>query len=112
MCLVISEPSMAFHVDITPRAQNDLDRIYARVAREAPLRAEHWFDRFEGAILSLATFPERCPAEPELSSSRRTVRKLLFGNRRHAFRVYFAIFDDVVRVLHVRHGARRDPKSV
>ncbi|MBI4903840.1 MAG: type II toxin-antitoxin system RelE/ParE family toxin [Acidobacteria bacterium] len=103
---------MAFRVEITPRAEADLERIYSRVLREAPGRGAAWCDRFEASILSLSTFPERCEVEPKLSSSRRTVRKLLFGRRRDVYRVYYAIFDDVVRVLHVRHGARKDPKRV
>jgi len=103
---------MAFRVDLTPRAHKDLDKIYSAAIREAPYRGPRWCDRFEQSILSLSNFPERCPVEPKLSSSRRTVRKLLFGKRRYVYRVYYAIFDDVVRVLHVRHGARKEPKRV
>lgn len=92
----------------------DLDRIYASVVRSAPFRGPSWFDRFEQSIVSLAIFPERCPAEPTLTSKGRTVRMLLFGKRRNQYRVYFTISDsdNSVNVLHVRHCARKEPKRV
>jgi plasmid stabilization system protein ParE len=102
---------MAYRVNLTPRAKDDLDRIYATVIREAPYRGPEWFDRFEQSILSLSNLPERCTIVPKLSTAERTVRQLLFG-RRHVYRIYFAIFGDEVRVLHVRHGARKQPRSV
>jgi plasmid stabilization system protein ParE len=103
---------MVFRVEITPRAQRDLDGIYAKAAREAPYAGPLWFARFEESILSLAEFPERCPVEPRLSTSGRPVRKHLFGRRRHVYRVYFTIIADAVKVLHVRHGARKAPTSL
>jgi toxin ParE1/3/4 len=103
---------MIFRVDITPRAQLDLDTIYGHVTGEAPCHGSLWSDRFEQSILSLSEFPERCPVEPRLLTSRRTVRKLLFGRRKHVYRVYFTIIEDAVKVLHVRHGARSEPKRV
>jgi len=73
---------MAYLVEITPRAENDLAQIYRRIARAAPYRGPIWFDRFEGAIQSLSNFPERLPELPKLSSPGRIVRQLLFGRRR------------------------------
>lgn len=103
---------MAYRVNFTPRAEKDLDRIYATVIREAPYRGPRWFDRFERAILSLSNSPERCTIIPKLSTAERAVHQLLFGRRRHVYRIYFAIFGDVVSVLHVRHGARKEPRRV
>jgi plasmid stabilization system protein ParE len=68
-----------------------------------------WFDRFERAILSLSVFPERHPALPKLSTPNSIVRQLLFGRRRNVYRVFYKIIGATVRVIHVRHGARRDP---
>jgi hypothetical protein len=47
--------------------------------------------------------PRRCPIAPENDDFDVEVRQLLYGE----FRVLFTVEDDVVRVLHVRHGARR-----
>jgi plasmid stabilization system protein ParE len=101
---------MAYRVKLTPRAEQDLSRIYATITREAPYRGPKWFDRFEESILSLSNFPERCTIVPTLSNAQRTVRQLLFGRGRHVYRVYFAVFPEVVSVLHVRHGARKEPR--
>ena len=103
---------MAYRVKFTPRAEQDLNRICATVSHEAPFRGPPWFDRLEQSILSLSDFPERCMVVPKLCSDQRTVRQLLFGRRRHVYRIYFAIFTDVVAILHVRHGARKEPRRV
>jgi plasmid stabilization system protein ParE len=100
---------MAYLVEITPRADNDLDRIYHRVVRAAPYRGPIWFDRFERAIQSLSEFPERYQVVANLSTPPRAVRQLLFGRRHNVYRVFYAITGSTVWVIHVRHGARRDP---
>jgi toxin ParE1/3/4 len=100
---------MAYRVDLTPRAQQDLSNIYATVTREAPFRG---FDRLEQSILSLSYFPERCTMVAKLSTAKRTVRQLLFGRKRHVYRIYFAVFGDEVKVLHIRHGARKEPRRL
>ena len=51
-------------------------------------------------------------ARARLSSPGRTVRQLLFGRKRTVYRVYFTIINDVVIVLHIRHGARREPRRL
>ena len=98
---------MEFRVDIAPRAQQDLDRIYDWVVSNAPIAGQRWFERFENSILSLSNFPNRCPVEPKLSSHRLTIRKLLFGTTGHKYRVYFTVRAEVVTILYVRHGSRR-----
>src|SRR5882672_680858 len=105
-------PAVAFRVELTPRAQQDLDSICDWVLREAPIAGVPWLERFESSILTLSTFPERCPVEPKLSSRRQTVRKLVFGTTRYKYRVYFAIVGDVVSVVHIHHGSRKEPGRV
>jgi plasmid stabilization system protein ParE len=105
-------PAMAFRVELTPRARQDLDRIYDGVIREAPVAGVPWVERFERSILALSNFPERCTVEPKLSSRRQTVRKLVFGTTRYKYRVYFAIIGDLVSVVHIRHGSRKEPGRV
>jgi plasmid stabilization system protein ParE len=100
---------MAYRVEFTPRAERDLDELYRWVTENAPFRGPRWFERFEGTILSLAAFPERCPAVESLSSPEYQVRQLVFGRKTNRYVVYYAVFGDVVRILHVRHGARKRP---
>jgi toxin ParE1/3/4 len=54
--------------------------------------------------LSLDERPERTPATPE----NKTLRDLLFGKKPNVYRIIYAIDQRarVVRVLHIRHGAR------
>lgn len=100
---------MAYRVELSPRAQGDLDRIYERILGVAPCRGTIWFDRFEQEIQSLSSLPERYPVLPRHSTSARIVRQLLFGRRRHVYRIFYTIIGEAVWVIHVRHGARRDP---
>ena len=34
---------------------------------------------------------------------------LLYGRKPHTYRVYFDTIQTTVRILHIRHGARREP---
>lgn len=37
---------------------------------------------------------------------------MLFGHKPHVYLIYFAIVDDTVHVIHIRDGARREPKTL
>ncbi len=53
---------------------------------------------------------ERCAIAPELEELNRGVRVLLFGRRRRTYKIYFLVSvepEPVVKVLHVRHWARK-----
>jgi plasmid stabilization system protein ParE len=56
---------------------------------------------------ALEQFPHRCPLAPE-SGPELEIRQLLYGR----YRVLFTITSDTVYVLHIRHGARQQLKSV
>jgi hypothetical protein len=58
------------------------------------------------AVGSLSTFPARCAEAPESRFFDREIRQLLYGRGRNVYRILFTIQDDVVSVLHIRHGAR------
>jgi plasmid stabilization system protein ParE len=103
---------MEFRVEVAPRAQQDPDKIYDWVVSSAPIAGLRWCERFENSLASLSNFPGRCPVETTLSSRRQTIRKLVFGTTRHKYRVYFTIRQEVVMVLHIRHGSRRTPGHV
>ncbi|MCC6587473.1 MAG: type II toxin-antitoxin system RelE/ParE family toxin [Bryobacterales bacterium] len=103
---------MEFRVEITPRAQSDLNDLHEHIIGQAPIAGAKWLRRLERAVLTLAVFPERCVVEPALCSPTRTVRKLLFGRKRHVYRIYFEVRGRTVHILHIRHGARHDPENV
>jgi toxin ParE1/3/4 len=96
---------MTYRVELTARASRNLKRIFRHINAESSPRAFAWFNELEAAVLSLDQHPERSPVTPE----NRTLRHLLFGKTPNVYRIIFAIDARarVVRVLHIRHGARR-----
>jgi plasmid stabilization system protein ParE len=81
------------------------------VVERAPQQGARWFNGLERAVLSLEQHQKRCPVAPESFDPNRPVRVLLYGRKPHAYRIFFTIDDDadIVRVVHVRRGARQRP---
>jgi plasmid stabilization system protein ParE len=101
---------MAYSFRLMPRAANDAQRIYHQIVQEAPLHGQEWYNRLIDALYGLETFPERCEIVKSLSRPTSIVRKLLYGRKPHTYRIYFDIVGTTVRILHIRHGARREPR--
>jgi plasmid stabilization system protein ParE len=103
---------MTFRVILTPRAAADADEAAAYIKRFSPERAARWFDGLMQAVLSLDEMPHRCPQAPEAEILGSDIRQLLYGKRGGVYRIVFRIYGaestgPVVRVLAVRHSARR-----
>jgi toxin ParE1/3/4 len=96
---------VTYRVELTARADRNLKRIFRYINAESSPQAFAWFNELEAAILSLDRHAKRSPVTAE----NRAVRHLLFGKKPNVYRVIFAIDERarVVRVLHIRHGARR-----
>lgn len=96
---------MVYRVNITPRAERDLEELYHAIAAGHSGAALTWYRGFKRAILSLEEYPNRCPVAPE--SAR--LRHLLFGRKPHSYRAIFRILEKQpeVEVLHIRHRARQ-----
>ena len=101
---------MAFSVRLMLRASEDAERIYGRVSKEAPLKGQEWYNRLVETLYSLERFPERGRVIESLSTPANTIRQLLYGRRPHSYRIYFDVVAATVRILHIRHGARKDPR--
>ena len=104
---------MAFHVEIEPRAAQDLDDIaqYLRTTAGFDV-SERWFHSMVAAIVSLNEMPFRNPSAPEAVEVDRDVRVLYHGRKNRAYKVYYTIASDTshsgtVYVVHVRHWARK-----
>jgi len=100
---------MAYRVRLTPRAAGDADAIYRRVTVEASVAGPRWYGRLIETLRSLDTFPERGQIVESLSRSEHLVRRILFGRKQNVYRIYYSIEGETVRILHIRHGARREP---
>jgi len=60
------------------------------------------------AIEDLGVFPERCPvARSESRHFGVMIRQLVYGKGVGRYRILYTVTDDLVVVLHVRHGRRR-----
>ncbi len=104
------EAPRTFGVEFTDVADGEVQDILLWLIGRAPERAGRWQVGLENAINSLAQFPTRRPLAPENDAFAFEVRQLLYG----AYRILFTLVDtdgdgiaDTVRILHVRHGARR-----
>ncbi len=92
-----------FRVAIQPDAAAEIDDIAAWIAAGSPVNAERWIERLLEQIQGLCRYPRRCPLAPEDAYFREEIRQLICGN----YRVLYTIDRNVVRVVHVRHAARR-----
>ncbi len=102
---------MAYRVEIAKGAEAQLEELYVWVVQRAPTQGAAWFNRLERAMLSLDLNPKRCPIAPESFDPDQPVRVLNVGRSPHVYRVFFTVDDsaDVVRVVHIRRGARKGP---
>ena len=101
---------MAFRVEISPEALENLDAIAAHIQEHGSFEsAERWFNGILVAIRSLSEMPSRCPLADESDDLQAEVRLLLYGKRNRRYKVYFAIHhaSTTVRVFHIRHWARK-----
>jgi plasmid stabilization system protein ParE len=90
-----------------PRAASDAEAIYRTVMEESPVKGQAWFNGLIDSLYSLERQPQRCRVIHDLSEPGSVVRLLLYGRKRHTYRVYFDIVEDTVRILHIRYGGRR-----
>ncbi|HEV2382189.1 MAG TPA: type II toxin-antitoxin system RelE/ParE family toxin [Terriglobia bacterium] len=103
---------MAFRVEISPRAFNDLDEIAEYIKQRSSFeQAEKWFNGIIAAIRTLEHSPHRCRVAEESEELGEEVRVLLHGKRNRRYKVYYSVqqtaLTGTVRVFHVRHWARR-----
>ncbi len=104
---------MAYRVDLAKNAETALEDLYLWVVERAHQQGAAWFNGLERAILALDRYPDRCPIAPESLDPDNPVRVLSYGRRPHVYRVFFTVDHraKVVRVVHVRRGARQRPTA-
>ena len=96
---------MNYSVIISEHAKRNLRSYYLHAAKDAPFAAATWFNRFEKALTTLSSNPQRCSLAPENGAHQMEIRQLLFGRGRSAFRALYTIVADEVRVLHIRRAS-------
>ncbi len=100
---------MSVRVVIQPPAFDDLDETLTCLSkRYSPATAAAWYEGCLAAIESLAENPERCSRARESDKLGVEIRQLLYRRHRSVYRILFALRENSVRVLYVRHSARDD----
>jgi plasmid stabilization system protein ParE len=100
---------MTYRVMIEPRAERDIENAARWVFQESKSRAAalRWVRMIRSEIETLGNNPRRCPVDPDSEFYAEEVRMLLAGKRPGVYRVLFAIRNDFVHILTVRHSARQ-----
>jgi plasmid stabilization system protein ParE len=103
---------MAYLVEFAARAVRDLETLYVEKNAAESNAAARWYNGLEQAVYALALYPYRCHIVPEARRAKRKLRHLLYGNKPHVYRVIYEVDEkrQVVWVLTIRHGARRNLK--
>jgi toxin ParE1/3/4 len=81
----------------------ELDEILGYLSQRSPLGAEHVEARMRSALAHIARHPEAA----ERLHERPDVRRLPLG--RYPYVIYYEFDSEVVTVLRIVHGARRQP---
>lgn len=102
---------MTYRIEITEAAEAEIDETYLYLLLRNPEAAARWHDSIVRAINSLESMPSRCAAAPENELFEGDIRHHFCSFGRAAYRIIFRVLSNetppVVRVLRVRHGARR-----
>jgi plasmid stabilization system protein ParE len=82
---------MAFRVEISPEAFENIDLISSYIREQATsVIAERWFNGIITSIRTLGQMPHRCPLAEESTELGTEVRLFLHGKRNRCYKVYFA----------------------
>ena len=99
---------MIYRVDLTARAEADIERIFAWLSERSQEGADRWYESFWNSAERLKTFPSACGLAPESAEVNHELRQMLFGTRKgRTYRALFVISGDVVRILCVRGPGER-----
>ncbi|MGA2440525.1 MAG: type II toxin-antitoxin system RelE/ParE family toxin [Tepidisphaeraceae bacterium] len=98
----------AYRVIISPEAAANLLALHAFIAQNSPANAAKMVDRILAAVETLKTVPHRTVLEHQSPRIQHPVRSLPVS----PYVVFFRVLNDdrVVRILTIRHGARRRPR--
>jgi addiction module RelE/StbE family toxin len=82
------------------RALAQLDEIFSYVARDSPAAAANMAARIESLVMLLGTFPQMGRATDKPGTR-------VIGVPGYPYLIFYRILADEVRILRVRHSARR-----
>ena len=89
-------------LEVTARARDDLANIRAYIRSADPAAATRVGQHLSTRIKRLASLPDLGAVTD------RPGLRILYPTR-YPYRIYYAVLDDAVRILHVRHTSREQP---
>ncbi|PHS19037.1 MAG: plasmid stabilization system protein [Blastopirellula sp.] len=97
-----------YQLKITDLAQQDIETAYLWWCKHrSTVQAELWYMEIHGAISSLQENPGRCQLAPENNLISHKIRQLLTSiGKRPTHRIVYAISNNTVTILRVRHVAQ------
>ncbi|HEX4125649.1 MAG TPA: type II toxin-antitoxin system RelE/ParE family toxin [Tepidisphaeraceae bacterium] len=98
-----------YRLIIAPRAAFELAQIHDYIAKRSPQAATTMVTRILDGLERLCEVPHRTQVLSQPLGLKHPVRSLAIG----PYLIYFRALDSerVVRVLRIRHGARRQPRK-
>jgi plasmid stabilization system protein ParE len=97
---------VTYDVIVEPAALADIARAYRWLAARNTAAAERWLEGLTAVRDSLSQFPARHRAVAG-ATGRQGVRRLIYGRGRSKYHVFYVIQGTTVRILRLRHAARR-----
>jgi len=79
-----------YRIVMQPEAADSMEAAFQWIEADSPEHARKWA---KGVMDAIESFPQE-------------IRHLLHGKRGGIYRIIFTVQEDVVNVLHIRHGAQ------
>ncbi len=104
---------MAFRIDISPRAEADIEDAWNWIRSRSEVAVAQWLSDFEFSLRSLREMPNRCPIASETHAFLIEIRNLIFGPGSLQYRIIFGVSvdersgEDVVTIYRVRNSRQR-----
>lgn len=100
---------MDYHLFYTQKALNDLAEVIGHIAEDDAAAAS----RFGSSLIENVDLLARFPHMGGLIRKRAQVRKLVHSPFLIYYRVYYRVNNAQrgIEILHIRHGARKPPRS-
>lgn len=97
---------MTYTVFITPEAEANIHESFIYIRERSPINADRWLAGIQRKISTLSSFPNRCArAREHAYFPKRNLRQLIYKSHRIIFEVEAKA--RIVRIVYVRHAARR-----
>ncbi len=95
-----------YQIIIQPEAYEGMENGYEYIEQDAPENAARWAVGLMDTISSLKVFPSRCALAPENPFFTQEIRQIFYGKGHSTYRILFTISENIVSILHIRHGAQ------